>query len=328
MAKRIRRRSGSTGRKATGKKGLNLAKTTIGLFLLVVIGYVGLSIYEGRLIPEGLGVDMSFFNKTPSNPSSMATPPTKEANREATSSAFDDSSFDLYFTKAFDFMWPAYAVDQQVIERLYYTLRYDAAHKQALWVAYAISSDSLQLPLKRQKLKLKKDPRIKTRGTVASDFRDKAFKALHLTPVEHFAYSEFALSQLHYTSLFSPVSNHFEKSAWSVLNEQIKTWANQNGQVYIVRGPIFDANPNRTEQASIAIPNAIYTIVLDIQRPEIKALGFILPNGENNLPLSNYAVTIDEIEQKTGLNFFPTIADELENYLEKEVFLGDWNLGN
>lgn len=325
MAKKIvKRRAGSTRKGATGKKGLNLAKVTIGLLLLVIIGYAGLAIYEGRIIPEGLDFEMDFFNGEEEPSPAHSTSPAKNTNSKTNPPVFDHSGFDLYFTKAFDFMWPAYAVDQQVIERPYYTLRYGAEQKQALWVAYAVNSDSLQLPLTKHQLNLKKDPRVKTGATAPSDFHDADLKALPLASADHFAYSEFALGQLNYTSLFSPVSSNFEKGAWSALNDQIKRWASQNGQVYVVRGPIFDTKAKRTDKARIAIPNAIYTIVLDIQRPEIKAIGFVLPNGENNFPLSNYAVSIDEIERRTGLDFFPTISDELENHLEKYLDTTGW----
>lgn len=318
MAKKMRRRAGGKHLGVTGKRKLNLAKVTMGLFLLVILGYVGLSIYEGRIIPEGLDFEMDFFNKD------KAGSPAQDTPNETPTPAFDDRGFDLYFTKAFDFMWPAYAVDQQVIERPYYTLRYDADRKQALWVAYSVNSDSLQLPLTKHRFNLKKDPRVKTGATAPSDFRNADLKALPLASADHFAYSEFALGQLNYTSLFSPVSSNFEKGAWSALNDQIKRWASQNGQVYVVRGPIFDTKAKRTDKARVAIPNAIYTIVLDIQRPEIKAIGFVLPNGENNLPLSNYAISIDEIERRTGLDFFPTISDELENHLEKYLDTTGW----
>lgn len=320
MPNKKKKRASGSRRAGTKKKSINLAKVTLGLLVLVIIGYAGLAIYEGRIIPEGLEFEMDFFND---DEEEVSDSPKNKTEKKETVPAFDDAKFDLYFTKAFDFMWPAYAVDQQVIERPYYTIRYGGKVKQSLWLAYKINSDSLQLPQYRFQQNLKKDPRVKSGVTSPSDFRKTKSETGLLAPPQHFAYSEFALEQLNYTSLFSPFAADFEAGAWSLLNDQMISWGSQNGEVHVVRGPIFDQNPKRN-QAGIAIPRAIFTIVLDMRRPQLKGIGFILPNGKNELPLSNYAVSIDEIEQQTGLDFFPTISAELQNHLEKYIDLSAW----
>lgn len=57
-------------------------------------------------------------------------------------------------------------------------------------------------------------------------------------------------------------------------------------------------------------------MILDYQEPELKAIGFILPNESSSLPLSECAVSVDQVEVITGLDFFYLLEDEVEERLE------------
>jgi len=54
-------------------------------------------------------------------------------------------------------------------------------------------------------------------------------------------------------------------------------------------------------------------------------IGLILPNKSGATPLSQYFVTVDEIEKETGIDFFPGLNDELENQLESNVNVENLN---
>jgi endonuclease G len=65
-------------------------------------------------------------------------------------------------------------------------------------------------------------------------------------------------------------------------------------------------------------------VILDIDRPSVKAIGFIFPNKKAAKSLEEYAVTVDTVEYYTGLDFFPFIPDEAEEYIEGNADFGDW----
>lgn len=52
---------------------------------------------------------------------------------------------------------------------------------------------------------------------------------------------------------------------------------------------------------------------------------FLMPNKQCELPPFEYVVTIDSIEQLTGLNFFPNWSKELETHEEQSVNYPIWN---
>ena len=65
-------------------------------------------------------------------------------------------------------------------------------------------------------------------------------------------------------------------------------------------------------------------MILDYEGPELKALGFILPNKPASGPLSQFAVSVDAVERVTGIDFFPALPDSLEDRLEAQGDIGKW----
>jgi endonuclease G len=66
----------------------------------------------------------------------------------------------------------------------------------------------------------------------------------------------------------------------------------------------------------VAVPTRFYKILLDVRQPELKALAFIIPNRDCTEPLSSFVVSINEVENQTGLDFFPALPDDWEEKLE------------
>jgi endonuclease G len=55
-----------------------------------------------------------------------------------------------------------------------------------------------------------------------------------------------------------------------------------------------------------------------------KAIGFIYRNEETNKPVKSYVNTIDQVERITGINFFPSLPDDIENKVEANSNIDDW----
>jgi endonuclease G, mitochondrial len=68
-------------------------------------------------------------------------------------------------------------------------------------------------------------------------------------------------------------------------------------------------------------------VILDLTPPEIKGIGFILNNEGSKEPLKSFAMTIDEVEKATGIDFFPQLPADLEKELEGTVNVDKWFKG-
>lgn len=68
------------------------------------------------------------------------------------------------------------------------------------------------------------------------------------------------------------------------------------------------------------MPRATFKIVLRYEaaaeQPEL--LAFLMPQtAKQKDPCVKYLVSVDEIEEKSGLDFFPDLPDELEEGIER-----------
>lgn len=318
--------SSKSGKK--GKKGFSLARFSMFMILILVVGYGGLAIWEGRLFPEVFeNLELPDFSEDekPASQDKSSTP--EKDNSPAADSPKEKvnyDGFDLYFTKAFDFAWPTYSASEAIIERPYYTLRYNEAHEQAMWVAYQLSADSLRQNKLPRTDDFRKDPRVRTGSAALQDYQGSGYDRGHLAPAADFSYDDFALSQSFYLSNMSPQVPSFNRGIWKKLEDKVRDWAIANDNIYVVTGPVLNKTFKTIGPNKVSIPEYYYKIVLDIQKPDIKAIGFLMKNEKSGASLQSFVVTIDSIESLTGLDFFPSMPDDMENALEGSKMTNSW----
>ncbi len=54
-------------------------------------------------------------------------------------------------------------------------------------------------------------------------------------------------------------------------------------------------------------------------------LGFVLSNASASGSTTRFAVSVDEIEKKTGIDFFPQLDNAIEQQLESKASLSGWS---
>ncbi len=134
-----------------------------------------------------------------------------------------------------------------------------------------------------------------------------------------------AMSESFLMSNMTPQDPSFNRGIWKKLEAQVRDWAEDNEEIYIVTGPILTDGPYETiGENEVAIPKRYYKVVLDYKEPGLKAIGFILPNQRSNQPISFFVVSIDEVEQATGFDFFHILPDDVEDVLEAQAEYRMW----
>jgi endonuclease G len=137
-------------------------------------------------------------------------------------------------------------------------------------------------------------------------------------------WSSTVMAESFYYSNMSPQNASFNRGVWKRLEELVRTWAVENKGIYIVTGPVLTVGLQTIGENKVAVPNYYYKAILDYREPNLKAIGFIIPNKGSSEPLYHYAVTIDSVEKFTGLDLFPALPDKLEVPLEKTLCLNCW----
>ena len=116
----------------------------------------------------------------------------------------------------------------------------------------------------------------------------------------------------------SPQIWNFNGGIWRELEENVRNWAYKNDHLYIVTGPVLKgAMQEQIGSNNVSVPPAYYKVILDYTEPDAKAIAFLMDNEISYQPIEKYAVTIDEVEEVTGIDFFHALLDdETEERLE------------
>ena len=214
-----------------------------------------------------------------------------------------------------------------LIEHKYFDLGYNEDYEQAEWVAYKLTKKSIQVPNVPRAERFNPDYSIKTRSASYSDYTRSGYTRGHLAPAGDMAFNKQAMEESFLMSNISPQISAFNGGVWRELEECVRDWAYNRGVVYITTGPIFYSRPNkRIGKNKVAVPDGFYKAILDVNTPDQDAIAFIIPHKLSELPLTNYMVSIDELESRLNLDLFPGLyIDTLEeNKLESAIDSRKW----
>ncbi len=214
----------------------------------------------------------------------------------------------------------------EVVLNPYYALSYAEDYEQAEWVAYALTEERLRMPWVERTDNFMPDTKITRASASPDDYRHSGYDRGHLVPAADMAFSEEAMASTFLMSNISPQSRNFNKGIWRELEELTRDWAKKNEALYVVTGPVLTEEPKAyIGPNEVAVPTAYFKVLLDYTEPQIKGIGFILPNEVSYESLFKYAVTIDEVERQTGLDFFPNLlSNSEERAIESQVNIDLW----
>lgn len=205
-----------------------------------------------------------------------------------------------------------------------YTLSYDTTYKQAIWVAYELTSAETRSIINRED-NFKPDPLLKSGSAQNSDYLNSKFDKGHLAPAADMCYSPQTMVESFYLSNMSPQQPGFNRGVWKRLEEQVRQWAADNKTIYIVTGGILTPGLPTIGDNKVAVPKYYYKVILDYTQPELKGIGFILPNEKSSETIQHFAVTIDSVEKVTNIDFFYQLPDKREKTIESTLDLSKWS---
>ena len=219
---------------------------------------------------------------------------------------------------------PAILPTETVTQHSAYSLVYNHKHMQAKWVAYNLTYGNTVGGAERSS-KFSIDPSISPRTAVTSDYTKTGYDRGHLAPAGDMKFSAQAMSESFYMSNVSPQLPGFNRGIWKKLEEQFRSWAPSSHPVFVVTGPVLTdpISSHIGQTCSISVPQRFYKIMLDTASP-MRAIAFVLPNNSSTQPLSSFAMSIDEVERITGMDFFPKLNDPQEAKIEKTLILNQW----
>lgn len=238
------------------------------------------------------------------------------------------------------------------VQILNYALEWDNTKRHANWVAFTFDTTTSADNVKRTDA-WSVDPKLPAEMQVQeSDHKNDGFDKGHLCASEDRVYLKEANEQTFYYSNISPQLNDFNGGFWGKLEARVQTWGRSTttgtyDKVYVTKGgtlnkllknfkgttvnggtPTTDANGFTIH--GLACPEYYFMAVLSQKDDVFHAIAFLVPHKEgmtrnpSSDELKEYVVSVDKLEEETGIDFFCNLPDVLENEVEAACNLNDW----
>lgn len=222
---------------------------------------------------------------------------------------------------------PASSEHETIIDYTGFSLLYSETHEQAVWVAYELTAEEVHTRKANRLNRFNEDDRIPTGSASNLDYYKSGFDRGHLAPAADMRFSQQAMEESFLYSNISPQRPAFNRGIWASLEDKTREWAVENSAISIVTGPVLSEEKYPTIGPNeVSVPEFFFKVILDHIEPEYKAIGFLIPNHGTDRPMSDYARSVREIEQVTGLDFFYLLDDDIEEQVETAVQIELWGL--
>ena len=221
----------------------------------------------------------------------------------------------------------------EIIHYEFYTISYCEQKKLSEWTIYYLDkkrirlADSLDLSVARQTHYTLDNEK---RGGKQSDFKYSGYDRGHLVPAKDMRFDKKAIRQVNYLTNVAPFPPSLNRGRWKILERLVSAglydWAERMENVVIITG-WTGSNSFIKENSTIPVPNYYYKVLVDVKAN--RALAFMMPNASIEelrevKELTDYVVSFEELESKTGIDFFYKLNDDLEREIEGLVS-GDIN---
>ena len=208
-----------------------------------------------------------------------------------------------------------------------YALAHHSEYKTPEWVAEHLTREKASAYLPRKDY-FKADPDLEPgeRAELA-DYKGSGFDRGHMAPAADFRWDIEAYKECYYLSNMVPqVGKGMNQGIWADLEDLVREWATNRGELYIYTGPIYADNIDELRtigRNEVAVPTHLYKLVYDPKKKE--AIAFIMPNEElRTEDMPKYIVNINKIERETGLDFLSALSKEEQHKIESKKSAHLW----
>nr|MCR4995091.1 DNA/RNA non-specific endonuclease [Bacteroidales bacterium] len=136
-------------------------------------------------------------------------------------------------------------------------------------------------------------------------------------------------------SNMQPQLYNFNGGIWANLEMKVRSWNNDSFRdtLYVAKGGTIDSSSDILETTStgLRVPKYFFMAVLCKNKSTVnsgyKAIAFFLEHRDDYTETETfkpYIVSVDWLEDRTGIDFFCNLPDEIENQVEKTVTPTAW----
>ena len=231
-----------------------------------------------------------------------------------------------------------------------YSVEWDNAKIANRWTCYQLHEGNSMSTVDRND-DFKADPEVFTSSTLA-DYSGSGFSRGHLCPSADRLCSKNQNKQTFFLTNMQPQYQSHNGGLWGRLEDEVRSFATNDSKtdahcdtLYIVKAATISDKVTIDEVEvdgvypdircgtvnQLLVPKYFYMALLHYNKATdtYHALAFWTEHIDENQSvkfLGNYAISIDELEKRTGIDFFCNLPDVIEDEVEAGIDLDFWNL--
>jgi len=191
-----------------------------------------------------------------------------------------------------------------------FDLAYNEEHEQASWVAYVLTRMEVNSGSISRTDNFRADRLIPQGSASLADYRGSGFDRGHLAPAGDMKWDHLAMSESFLMSNMSPQNPSFNRGIWKKLEEKVRAWALEKDSLYVITGPALNTVKSSIGDNSVGVPGYYFKVLVDLSPPDQNFVAFLLPNERSSEDLLDYMITVDSLENFTGVDFFAAAPDQ------------------
>lgn len=222
-----------------------------------------------------------------------------------------------------------------------YELEYDKSKFHSRWVAFRFDGNTRAQSVGRSDEPFMDDPSLSSTLHIGYKGFGPGYDRGHLCASADRLYDRTANEQTFYMSNMSPQLSSFNQGYWVTLESQVQKLGRSktfSDTLYVVKGGTIKEGQiksyiTRKNGNKVAVPKYYYMALLKVKNGVYHSIAFWMEHKEygysynNKVPLSeimNHAVSVNELEQLTGIDFFPNLPDATEEKVEDQKDINTW----
>lgn len=217
-----------------------------------------------------------------------------------------------------------------------YTAYYDKSTYTSIWTAYPLQSSHMGSLSRLSKWYFNPDLEQSYQvDLTGSSYEGTTYSRGHLIPnASRNGDSKMQKQAFYVTNSVPQVQDKFNSGIWSSLENALQSIAKGGTTLYIVTGVAFEKVGESKkvsyiqatdDNKNIPIPNYFYKVVLKVTTSgstvtSASTCGFWFENrAYDNSTYTDCAVSVDQVEQWTGFDFFANLPDGIEASAESNT---------
>ena len=216
-----------------------------------------------------------------------------------------------------------------------FCIEWDIAKKAQRWTAFRWDNTNSGGYIKREDNFIEDTDIPEEYRTTYENYRGSGYTRGHICASADRWNSLEANRQTFLYSNMQPQLYSFNGGIWANMEMKVRSWntADFRDTLYVVKGGTIDHNSDIIEHTStgLLVPKYFFMAILCKNKSTVnegyKAIGFYLEHRsfyEDEKTLSPYIVSIDKLENLTGIDFFCNLPDRIENQVENNVTPAAW----